>query len=234
MGKIGYGYGSEWHLLRYMGRHRNRLQKQILSTTGGEKINWLDFGFSTKSEPLEHDTELKGVEFLRDPVVKRKWKGTWPQTGNIPNWDAVGQLVNKNKQEWLLVEAKANFGELRSKCDAELEGNSRKMIVDAMNQAKGSYNVENTSVDNWLVPYYQFCNRLTMLHFLNEHNVESRLLFIYFYGDKHKEKLKKCPQSAKEWEPELELMYQRTGIDKKSNLWKRVHTIFISTNPVVI
>ena len=29
MGKIGYTYGSEWHLLRYLGYHRNELNRQI-------------------------------------------------------------------------------------------------------------------------------------------------------------------------------------------------------------
>ena len=234
MGEIGRGYGSEWHLLRYMGRHRNQLQETILSKTGGEKIEWCDSEFSLKNEPLEHDIELKGVDFLPDPIIRKEWTETWPQTGNVHNWDAVGQLVINNKKEWLLVEAKAHLGELKSECGAEPEGNSRKKIVDAMNSAKKSFNAENTSVDNWLAPYYQFCNRLTMLQFLNENQVKARLLFIYFYGDKDKEHIKKYPQSAKEWESELERMYQWTGIDKKSCIWKRVHIIPISTNPLVI
>lgn len=71
MGKIGCGYGSEWHLQRYLGRHRELLREEILSITGGDDIQWLDFNFSNSNEPLMRDRELKGVEFL-DEQVKEK------------------------------------------------------------------------------------------------------------------------------------------------------------------
>jgi hypothetical protein len=29
MGKIGYGYGSEWHLLWYLCRHRAHLKSEV-------------------------------------------------------------------------------------------------------------------------------------------------------------------------------------------------------------
>jgi hypothetical protein len=50
MAKIGYGYGSECHLLRWMGRHRKAFDKTMLNTVGTssneKEIEWLDFGFS--------------------------------------------------------------------------------------------------------------------------------------------------------------------------------------------
>ena len=36
-------YGSEWHLLRYLGRHRHRLHHQIREATGGDVVDWLDY-----------------------------------------------------------------------------------------------------------------------------------------------------------------------------------------------
>jgi hypothetical protein len=64
MGKIGYGYGSEWHLLRYLGYHRDYLQNSILQITGGSHIQWLDFPFSTVNQALHHDQEWQGKEIL--------------------------------------------------------------------------------------------------------------------------------------------------------------------------
>ena len=78
MGKIGYGYGSEWHLLRYLGYHRTYLNKHILRLTGGERIEWLDFRFSRQNVPLQRDHEWTGVAFIEDPAVQRQWRAFWP------------------------------------------------------------------------------------------------------------------------------------------------------------
>ena len=113
MGKIGCGYGSEWHLLRYLGRHRNFLQTEILTKTGGDSIRWLDFNYSNKNKPLMRDRELKGVEFL-DKNVQKLWYNYWPQRGNVQNWDAIGKLRIEDREEWLLVEAKSHIKEINS------------------------------------------------------------------------------------------------------------------------
>ena len=142
--KIGCGYGSEWHLLRYLGYHRKRLNEEIRSKTGGDKIKWLDFKFSNKNEPLMRDRELKGVEFL-DEQTQKQWKNYWPPTGNPPNWDAVGQLTTNDKREWLFVEAKAHVGEIRSDCGAS--PGSKQKIIKAMEPVMNSFQVEGIPIE---------------------------------------------------------------------------------------
>src|SRR5690348_14631823 len=89
VGKIGYGYGSEFHLLRYLGRHRHCLNRRIEEKSGGKVRDWLDFAFAGDGG----DTEWKGVDFLEaGSAMISAWKRFWPQTGNVPNWDAVGLL----------------------------------------------------------------------------------------------------------------------------------------------
>jgi hypothetical protein len=45
-----------------------------------------DFGGEKKL-----DREWKGLEFLDSASdVKSAWVKFWPQSGNVPNWDAVG------------------------------------------------------------------------------------------------------------------------------------------------
>jgi len=54
-------------------------------------LDWLDFSFDPKRRFPDLDMEWRGVDFV-DPrlAVSANWKKFWPQTGNIPNWDAVG------------------------------------------------------------------------------------------------------------------------------------------------
>jgi hypothetical protein len=118
MGKIGYGYGSEWHMLRYLGYHRNWLNCEILKLTGGRRISWIDHLFSRKHQPLENDRELVGVEFIDHQNVEALWQQYWPQSGQAQNWDAVGQIHFNDRVEWLLVEAKGHRGEVVSSCGA--------------------------------------------------------------------------------------------------------------------
>jgi len=42
MAHIGYGYGSEWHLLQHLGRSRAAFTQRIESLTGCSDIKWLD------------------------------------------------------------------------------------------------------------------------------------------------------------------------------------------------
>jgi hypothetical protein len=226
MGKIGSGYGSEWHLLRYLGYHRKKLQQQIITQTGGEKISWLDFNFSKKNKPRERDQEIHGIDFL-DNKIRKQWRTYWPQRGNIHNWGAVGKLFYEDKQEWLLVEAKSHVDEIFSYCGAKSTYSNEK-IKDALILTKKAFNAEQVTVEKWLAPYYQYCNRLSMLHFLNERSkpkVLSNLIFLYFYGDEFRNR--QCPKIADEWKPFIKKMYWHIGINEKKGLMNRVYSVYL-------
>ena len=139
MGTIGYGYGSEWHLLRYLGYHRDHLQNLILETTGGSQIEWLDCRFSPTNQLLHLDSEWKGVEFIDQDEVQQKWAYFWPQTGSPPNWDAVDKLKTDKGEKWLLVEAKAHIEEIHSSCGAT-HSKSKEMIKNALLAAQATFN----------------------------------------------------------------------------------------------
>lgn len=105
MSTIGYGYGSEWHLLRYLGYHRKALNDSIVDMMPDvEAIKWFDFRFNSNVRFL--DGELKGVEFLSENEPARKaWPDFWPtrrdsKSNNPPNWDAVALLSLKSKDNW--------------------------------------------------------------------------------------------------------------------------------------
>lgn len=115
MGKIGYGYGSEWHMLWYLGRHRTALDERIRSVAGATSVEWLDFPTSQRRSKLI-DGEWKGLQFITEPEIQSDWTDFWPQGAGIQNWDAIGRVRVGAHDEWLLVEAKAHRAELGSSC----------------------------------------------------------------------------------------------------------------------
>ncbi|MBE2222673.1 MAG: hypothetical protein IAF02_14085 [Anaerolineae bacterium] len=231
MGTIGMGYGSEWHLLRYLGYHRDYLSREVLKITGGNSIHWLDFDFSRENIPLKDDGELKGLKFISDEAVHKKWRNFWPPRGNSQNWDAVGKIQTGNGEEWLLVEAKGHLGEIKSSCGAtNIE--SRQKIVTALQATSQTFSNLTKPVENWLSPHYQYANRLAVLHFLMkecEPSVKARLLFIYFYGENRKNE--ECPQSKQDWLPAISKMNEWLGINKNNDLAGRIHILYLPVNP---
>jgi hypothetical protein len=222
MGKMECGYGSDWHLLRFLGYHRGLLDQRILKAVGGDSIAWFDFGFS-KSE-FWLDAQVKGLRFLNsgDPALTA-WKQWWPQSGNSHNWDAVGQVRFGDVKEWLLVEAKAHLGELRADCKA-VSPHSKYIIQSAFAETKQALGVPKDR--DWMHEYYQFCNRVAALHFLNEHNVPSRLLWVYFVGDQG-DGVRVCPADREGWQESLRAQDEHVGLPKGHRLENRIHKLFL-------
>ena len=231
MGKIGYGYGSEWHLLRHLGYHRAYFSEKVISIIGGQDIEWLDFEFSQANAPLKDDREFTGLEFIKDTQVREKWKSFWPQTGNAHNWDTIGKIYFGNTFEWLLVEAKGHIGEIVTKCKATSPEN-KKVIYSSLEKTSKAFGNYLQPIKNWIDTYYQYANRLAVLYFLMKEcvpSVNARLLFVYFFGE-NRENLK-CPQSEQDWESVIRDIEIRLGIDKNSELAQRTHCLFLPINP---
>lgn len=212
MSKIGFGYGSEWHLLRFLGRHRNYLNEKIIDVIKMDEtdlkerihtnIDRVDFDFDKKKK-VHCDVELKGINFLNDDHLRgllgwgerndfsgkivKDWARFWPQTGNQQNWDAIGTVQIDSNPEILLVEAKAHLAEIESKCGAKEDG-GLPIIKASINETikyyqKKSLVSDENSCQHWLKPYYQFANRLCTLYFLTKNNLKARMIYIYFIGD---------------------------------------------------
>ena len=221
---IGYGYGSEWHLLRWMGRHRQEFDRRVLAAIGlGEaQLDWLDCGWNRRA--VWPDAEIAGLDFLpAHDAVRARWTNLWPQTGNLPNWDAVGQ-VSKNDvpADWLLVEAKAHIGELKSDCKAKPNG-GRPQISTFLDQAKQALGVPGSQ--DWLQGHYQSANRIANLHFLQQNGVSARLLFVYFTGD-HRPGWS-CPIDQQAWQPALAKVKAHLGLPAGHPIQSRIHEVYL-------
>jgi len=220
--KMGDGYGSECHLLRWMGRHRNRLDQEVLSAVGLQgRVEWLDFHFDPSA--VWPDGEWKGLDFLADDAgLQTAWADFWPQSGNAMNWDAVAWVDSGESRELLLVEAKAHLGEIASSCGAK--GPGREKIARALDETKRALGVEPAC--DWVNGYYQLANRLAVLHFLGRRDVPAHLLLVYFVGDRQ-DSGRDCPDSAEGWMDALRRQDDHLGLAGHHVLSARLHKLFL-------
>jgi len=217
MGQMALGYGIEFHLLRWLGRHRDEFDNRIKKLLEFDNVTWLDFDFD--SSKLIPDNELIGISFLdKDPNYKEllgTWKREWPQTGNKMNWDLVGCSIQNNIKTWILVEAKAHIGEIKQDCGAS--ENSLERINKTLIKTAHNLEIVVPEKQPWTKNYYQLANRIYILDLFKRHEINVILLNIYFIGDLIF-KSRKSPQTELEWEAEIHNMKDYLGISKCNNL----------------
>ena len=228
MARMGNGYGSEFHLLRFLRQHQHLLNKDVKSETGAQSVCWLDYPSNPSKQGKNN--ERKRLDFLpEDHKARKAWKSFWPRRGNPPNWDAVGRVLINGTWEWLLVEAKARLGELEKSCGAKKKG-GRQKIIDAFEKTKSELGI-STNTD-WLKPYYQHANRITVLNFMMQHGEPARMLFIYFCGDSFPNKEIICPKNENGWSAALAKQDEHLGLSNGHALDNRVHKIFVPVIPL--
>lgn len=222
-------YGSQWHLLRYLGYHRQKLNRLVGNAIGGEVVEWLDMRFNNSSDSI--DREWRGLDFLNElHPVQKEWREFWPHSGNLHNWDAVGRTRIDGIEQWVLVEAKAHLDEMRSSCAAiEQDGGQRDQIRAAFAETKTSMKI--SPAQDWLQPYYQYANRLSTLYFLTKHNIPARLLFVYFCGDKNPHG--NCPTDKAGWQERLTEASTHLGLNGRSPYERKIHKLFLPVCPAV-
>ena len=159
MSTIGYGYGSEWHFIRYLAYHRDLLEKRLCELGNFQSVEFLDFPFSGNPSILHDDSEYGGIEFLdaqivgneRLTTIKEAWETFWPQTGTPPQWDAIAVAKREEESHYLIFEAKAHSKELRSDCTARPV--SSMIIEGAFEQTRAELGI--VTDNDWMKNYYQ-------------------------------------------------------------------------------
>ena len=225
------GYGSSWHLFRMLAVHRQRFTKQIAKQVNASSISWLDFDPTPSGSAYPNtgkailERELTRLNFLGNDDIKSKFNRFWPARGCQQTWDAIGRATVYGEQEWILIEAKANTGELRSSCSAS--SSSLQQIKDAMSTTKSVVGV--SELKDWLRPYYQYCNRLAALNFMVTHEQAARLIYVYFCGDQNTNA--DCPKDEEEWSGSIGEMNEHVGLLGNSVLEERLYRVFLDIDP---
>jgi hypothetical protein len=229
LARLNAGYGTEFHLLRMLGRHRRFFDSHVCGATGADSVEWLDFPSGEmrrdkNGRPI-WDREWVRLDFLPvDDSARIAWQSAWPMSHRgFHNWDAIGRLMYGESCDWLLVEAKANIEELSSSCKAENQ-DSIDRIKKTLDQTKSELNVADSC--DWLTGYYQFCNRLAVLHIMNDAGTAAHMLNIYFYGDVGDSR-RTCPADKHDWRPALVARNTHLGLGAEHQLQGRLHELFI-------
>jgi hypothetical protein len=235
MAEMKLGSGSEFQLLRFLGHHRHELEKIILQNANhnpalGYDLDWLDFPKKRTGKSV--DGEHTGIDFLADDLKKKlseKWNAYWPQTGNVPNWDAIihcsSSVPNTHlKDNWIIVEAKANLQELESDCEAT-SLSSKDKIAKALESTQKRFQI-NTQ-NSWFDKYYQLANRLAFINFMLDNGIECSLLNIYFINGwkDDAEQSQQNVQTVDEWQNKINDEYSYLGIN--NNAQKYISQIFV-------
>ncbi len=239
---MGLGYGSEYQLLRYLGHHRNELNKIITENTRliGELV-WLDFPKNLRR--LSLDSEYVGLNFLKDKVLEdiftqsdiqkllSGWEKYWSTNGTQPNWDGVILHKKENQVELVIVEAKAHLGEIES----DTKSASNEKIQKAFIETQKNLNISNS---NWFGKHYQLANRIALVNYLQNNKevgkINASLLYIYFLNGYEKRQLKgdkiiviknKSVEKQEEWEKVIKEEYIELGVNDIANQY--ISKIFI-------
>lgn len=228
--KLRLGYGSEFHLLRMLGRHRSAFTKEVCMAIGGKvMVDWFDFPYSERRDEY-FDREYTNLDFLENLGINsllenEKYYEYWPNTGTPQNWDLVGKTTDGRI---VLVEAKAHTKELESSTKAKVTGGLPK-IEKAFNQVREGIGV--TEYSPWTQNYYQFANHLFTCWYLNKvRKISTVLLNVYFVGDERPDGCL-CPKTTLEWEEAIQKEYNYLGISTEHPFIKEhVKSVFIHVN----
>lgn len=240
MAQIGYGYGSEWQLLRMLGHHRayffQDLKKQIGLSPDSE-IHWLDYGFDNSM--ISGDKEYKQREFFESiPKIFT------PEVMAEFEKDDFGEILNQNWDGifWVdktvyLVEAKAHTEEIKSDCKATSKSAISK-IDWCFEETKHSFNILSTN--DWKRNYYQMANRIVFLYLLKKHNIEARLVNIYFVDGYEKKVVPPVSDklyiiqnknaSKEDWEKNIKKEEDYLGISNLNDKW--IFSVFVDCKGV--
>ena len=228
MAQIGYGYGSEFQLMRFLGHHRNVLEETIRNTIGISHGNfyWFDFDFADREKTISGDSEMCGISFLEkvNPNISHicqeiKLSYSW-NFDKWQYWDAVFML----NDVIYFVEAKAHKEELKSG-NKRHGGTNSDAILDFM---KSQFKCAD---ENWLKDYYQFANRLSTVSLLNNKGITCKLVNLYFvdgYYDREHGIIKDTTEDS--FREEIKQELKKLGLDEQEKN-KFVLDVFIDANP---
>jgi len=219
MRRIGYGYGSEWQLMRMLGRHRkyfdDLIKEQYLlskSTFNPCIVKWFDFKFRGMI-----DSELLGKDLFNLCNLECEY-----DILNKANWDCIGQLENI----YLLGEAKGHIKELFKTDKSNAKIVSKKKYLELVEEIMVIYKIDLRYKDAWISDGFQLGNRIATQYYLEKNNVECLLLYILFiddwkidFGEKsNKNSCEDCKsvKSEDDWKEAFDMQIQKLGFNNKS------------------
>ena len=150
---------------------------------------------------------LAGSRYFRAPEQpQRELSDFWPRFG--PQWDA---LAVTDREQILLVEAKAHIGEMVTAPTQARGESARQKIQESLGTVKAFVN-SKAPVD-WSTSFYQYANRLAHLYWMRELNgQDAYLVNLFLVNDREMN----GPELVAEWQAAIRLQEVFLGVRQSS------------------
>jgi hypothetical protein len=159
----------------------------------------------------------------------KPWSNGKVNPRGTPHWDAVARVpLSRGSQGVLMVEAKAHRGELlkpndKSKADAESLAKIRK----SFGQVRNYFGVAETEPP-WESGYYQFCNRLAHLWWMNERaKVPTWLVWVLIVDDS----VWRDRMTAPQWHEAFQTIKRKVGLPEEHRLADKISVVYLPPAP---
>jgi hypothetical protein len=155
---------------------------------------------------------------------KVNWQGT-------PHWDALARVPLKDgRRGAIMVEAKAHRGELvKPKDRSGAKPDSLEKIRKSFAEVRDFYEIKQ-GVPPWETRYYQFCNRLTHLWWMNKPaDVPTWLVWVLIVDDP----VWPDRMTAPEWHEAFQAIKGEVGLYTGHRLEDRISVVYLPAAPEV-
>jgi hypothetical protein len=146
-----------------------------------------------------------------------------------PHWDAIARVpLASGGRGVVMVEAKAHRGELMKPKDrSKAKPDSLKKITKSFSDVRGYYKIA-ADVPPWESRYYQFCNRLAHLWWMNMRaKVPTWLVWVLIVDDS----VWRDRMTAPEWHRAFETIRGEVGLRAGHRLEDRIGVVYLPAAP---
>jgi hypothetical protein len=236
--------GSKRHICRYVNEPsaRDHLNAALFSASpsladaAASAPEWVSPLAEEGYEEYWNERFLERLDLLDDHL--ESFREFWPfkpwLNGKVnprgtPHWDAIARVpLTAGDRGAVMVEAKAHRGELvkpkdRSKADAK----SLEKIRTSFAEVRGFYEVA-AHAPPWETRYYQFCNRLAHLWWMNERaEVPTWLVWVLIVDDP----VWRDRMTAPQWHRAVAAIKSEVGLSAGHRLADKISVVYLPAAP---
>ena len=235
--------GSKQHICRYVNEAPEYLNAALFSASvslaGAATAvpEWVSPLARDNYEECWNERFLERLGLLDDGRLK-SFQEFWPfkpavdkkiSPRGTPHWDALARVPLVNGEGAVMVEAKAHRGELVKPNDnSKANEDSLEKIRKSFGEVRDYYGIAKT-VAPWETRYYQFCNRLAHLYWMNERaKMPTWLVWVLIVDDPA------WPDdalSAPQWHEAFEMIKSEVGLPAHHPLEDRISVVYLPAAP---
>jgi hypothetical protein len=159
----------------------------------------------------------------------KPWANGKVNPRGTPHWDALARVpLASGRPGAIMIEAKAHRGELMKPNDrSKADDQSLAKIRTSFAEVRGFYEIDD-AVPAWETRYYQFCNRLAHLWWMNERaEVPTWLVYVLIVDDP----AWRDGMTAPQWNDAFEMIRREVGLRPGHRLADKIGVVYLPAAP---